>query len=175
VPTPTVAPPACGVERWDVKTLSDPDVFRVDLDNVQSTTIRDLNLLPVHCSSLPPPRTFPAEFQAFEVTGRIIVARLEDDRDYHVALADPTDGSFTIVTEIPDPQCSGAATSPYRQTLAQVRTAFESLIGGRSVASVVGTTVRVRGVGFYDFNHGQSGRSESCVELHALISLQVVR
>lgn len=165
----------CGIERWSVKTLSDPDVTHVDVDNIQSTTIKDLNLLPAHCSGIPMLRAYPPEFQVFEVTGRIIVARLEDDRDYHVALADPADGSFTVVTEIPDPQCQGATSSPYRQTLAQVRAAFDALVAGRSVSSVVGTTVRVHGVGFYDFNHGQTGRSQSCIELHALISLQVVR
>jgi hypothetical protein len=158
-----------------VKTLSDADVFSVNLGNVQSTTIKDLNLLPTHCSGLPSSRAFPPEFQTFEVTGRIIVARLEDDRDYHVALADPSDGSFTIVTEIPDPQCDGAATSPYHQTLAQVRAAFDAIAGGRSLSSLTGTLVRVRGVGFYDFNHGQTGRSESCLELHALISIEVVQ
>ena len=155
--------------------MSDPDVLSINLGSVQSTTIRDLNSFPAHCGSLPALRTFSPEFQVFEVTGRIIVARLEDDRDYHVALEDPADNSFTIITEIPDPQCDGASTSPYRATLAQVRAAFDAFVGGRSLSSVVGTTVRVRGVGFYDFNHGQTGRSQSCLELHAVVSFEVIQ
>ena len=38
-----------------------------------------------------------------------------------------------------------------------------------------GATVRVRGAGFYDFNHGQTGRSQSCMELHPLTSIERVR
>jgi hypothetical protein len=29
--------------------------------------------------------------------------------------------------------------------------------------------VRMRGVGFYDFDHGQRGRSKNCIELHPIV------
>src|SRR6267142_5807926 len=38
---------------------------------------------------------------------------------------------------------------------------FQSLLNGRSPSTLVGTTVRVRGVGFYDLAHGQRGRSRN--------------
>ena len=164
----------CGTERWPVKTLSDADASRVGLMPTV-TTIRDLNFLPGHCSGLPAARTFAPEFQVLEVLGRITLARLEDDRDYHIALADPTDGQFTVVTETADPLCEGAISSSYRPTLIQARSQFDALAAGRSLASLVDAIVRVRGVGFYDFNHGQTGRSDSCIELHPIVSIERVQ
>jgi len=166
---------SCGVERWPVKTLSDTAATSLNLSAVQTTTIKALNLVPTHCTGIPDSRTFPEEFQVFEVTGQIIVAQLEDDHDYHIALADPLDNSFTMVTEVADPLCQGATSSPFRQILGQVRSAFESLVGGRPLTAMAGTVVRVRGVGFYDFNHNQTGRSLSCLELHAVVSIEKVQ
>ena len=162
---------ACGVERWPVKTLSDQDAGRVDFNSIP-TTIRDLNLVAAQCSALPEPRTFAPEFQVHEVLGRITVARLETDRDYHIALADPFDSNFTIVTETADPICEGAISSGYRSSLIQARAQFDALVAGRSLSALAGTIVRVRGVGFYDFNHGQTGRSQSCMELHPILSIE---
>lgn len=161
----------CGVERWSVKTLSDADASRVSLAQVQQTTIKALNDHPTHCSGLPSARTFAEEFEVYEVIARITYVRLEDDRDYHIALADPGDSSYTIVTEVADIACQGAASSPHRDALETARHAFVSLLGGRSPSSLVGTTVRVRGVGFFDFNHGQNGRARNCMELHPIVSI----
>ena len=47
-----------------------------------------------------------------------------------------------------------------------------AILGGRSPSSAVGMTVRVRGVGFYDFDHGQTGRSRIGMELHSVLSIQ---
>src|SRR5207237_3550175 len=70
-----------------------------------------------------------------------------------------------------DPACQGAISSPHYQTLVQTRNAFLNL---GSPSSLVGTFVKVRGVGFYDDAHGQNGRSDSCLELHPLASIQAV-
>jgi Bacterial Ig-like domain (group 2) len=169
-------PPApglrCGVERWSVKTLSDPLATAVNLFQSQATTIRELNVQPVHCSGLPTGRTFSQEFQVYEVLGRITLVRLEDDRDYHVALADPDNPAFTMVTEVADPVCQGLVSSPHFSTLAEAKAQFDRFRAGRSLSSLVGELVRVRGVGFYDFNHNQTGRSQSCIELHPLIAFE---
>ena len=175
VDPPPIAGLSCGVKRWSVKTLSDPNAAQVDMNQVHATTIRALNMLPVQCSDLPDGRTYAPEFQTYEVTGRIVVAKSEDDRDYHVALADLDDPTATIVTELADVACSGAATSMFRTVLANARAQFESLRTGRSLAAMAGVVVRVRGVGFYDFAHGQTGRSLSCMELHPLTSVEAVK
>src|SRR4051794_19671683 len=88
-PAPMPWGPACGVERWAVKTLSDAGATRVNLANVIPTTISALNALPAHCSALPEDRTFGEEFRVYEVLGLVRVANDEADRDVHVVLADP--------------------------------------------------------------------------------------
>jgi hypothetical protein len=175
-PEPPGGPPVglrCGVERWAVKTLSDPDAIRVDISRVQQTTIKSLNERATRCSGLPSSRAFAEEFEVYEVTGRVTFVRLEDDRDYHVVLADPAEPSYTIVTEVADIACQGAISSPHRGVLETARNTFFGLLGGRSPSSLVGTTVRLRGVGFYDFNHGQIGRARNCMELHPVVSISV--
>lgn len=165
----------CGVERWAVKTLSDPAASSVDMGRVVTTTIRELNELPTRCSGLPSARTFPEEFVTYEVVGRIIYAASEDDRDYHVSLADPSDPSYTVVTEVADTACSGAINSPHRDAMGAARISFMAMLNGHSPSVLIGTTVRVRGVGFFDFNHGQIGRSQNCMELHPLTMIDRVQ
>jgi hypothetical protein len=148
-----------------VKTLTDADALRVDPVSARSTTIIALNALPPHCSGLPDGRTFEEEFQVYEVVGTVLATRDEDDRDVHLALADPNDVTQTIVVEVADPAC--ATTSPFMTTLSNARLQYQSL------GSLAGRRVRVRGVGFYDFVHGQIGRSASCIELHPVLSIIV--
>lgn len=133
-----------------MKTLADPDATRIDFLNVTPTTIADLNALPAHCSGLPTPRTFVEEFRLYEVTGVVVVGRAESDHDVHLALADPSDLSQTIDVEVVDPAC--ATTSPYVTTLSNARMQYQSL------GLQPGQRVTVRGVGFFDFAHGQTGR-----------------
>jgi hypothetical protein len=169
MPTPTAPLVAtgtvCGQERWSVKTLSDADALRVDFVGVVHTTVAALNGFAAHCSGLPDTRGFAEEFRVYEVVGVVQVTRNEDDRDVHLALADLSDISQTIVVEVLDPSCLGAAQSPLLPTLSVARSQYQSL------GSLAGRTVRVRGVGFYDFAHGQTGRSRSCIELHPVLSI----
>jgi hypothetical protein len=120
-------------------------------------------------------RAFQEEFVLYKVVGRITYAATQDDRDYHVALTDPNDSSYSIVTEVTDTACSGAISSPHRERMGDARISLIAMLAGRTPSSLVGTTVRVRGVGFVDFNHGQIGRSRNCMELHPLIFMERVQ
>jgi hypothetical protein len=162
---------ACGVERWFVKTLSDEDAGTVNVGVATPISIRELNGLATHCTGLPERRAFSEEFRVFEVMGRITFVAHEDDRDYHVALEDPDAPGFTVVAELADILCAGAVMSPHFSALSAADAMWRMLLDGRSAAALVGTTVRVRGVGFYDFAHGQRGRSQNCIELHPMLSI----
>jgi hypothetical protein len=105
---------------------------------------------------------------------RITLARREDDRDYHIALSDPETGS-TMVAEIKDPSCPGTAQSPFSATFSAAQGEFQALRAGRSDRDLEGILVRVRGVGFFDFNHRQTGRSRNCLELHPILRIGAVR
>ena len=163
---------SCGVERWFVKTLADDDATGVNVNTATPTSIRDLNAFATHCSDLPERRAFPEEFRVYEVVGRITFVAHEDDRDYHIALEDPTSPGFTVVSELPDALCAGAVISPHFASLSAADAMFQFLLNGRAVSSLVGTTVRVRGVGFFDFAHGQRGRSQNCIELHPILDIR---
>jgi hypothetical protein len=157
------------VERWFVKTLADQDASSVNLAAVTPISIHDLNALPSHCDGGPDRRAYPEEFQVFEIVGRVTFIAHEDDRDYHIAVQDLDDSSASIVTELADTMCSGAVMSPHLATLRSVEGMFASVLNGAAPTSLVGGTVRMRGVGFYDFDHGQRGRSKNCIELHPII------
>ena len=101
----------------------------------------------------------------YEVVATVSLVRREDDRDYHVVLRD--DAGASIVVEFADPSCTGAIGSPFAGTLSRARSEFEAL----GSVTLTGRRVRVRGVGFYDFNHNQTGRSRSCFELHPVVSV----
>jgi hypothetical protein len=171
--TPSTPNPglACGVERWFVKTLADPEASTVALSDITPISIHDLNALPAHCEGGPDRRTFPEEFRVYETVGRVIYVAHEDDRDYHIALEDLSDSSSTIVTELADTLCAGAAMSPHLAALRSVEGILATLLAGNSPASLVGSTLRVQGVGFYDFDHKQRGRSKNCIELHPMVFL----
>jgi hypothetical protein len=139
--------------------------------SVTQISIRDLNALPSHCEGGPDRRVYPEEFRVFEVSGRVTYVAHEGDRDYHLALEDPDAPGATVVTELADTLCAGASISPHLATLRSVEGMFTSLLGGRALSTLVGTTVKIQGVGFYDFDHGQRGRSSNCIELHPIVSI----
>src|SRR5205814_7254720 len=120
------APLSCGTERWSVKTLSDADAQRVNLNEITSTSISALNGFAAHCSMLHDVRTFPEEFRVYEVSGVAQLTRNENDHDVHIALSDPDDPSQTIVVEVADPVCAGAAQSPDASVLAHARSQYQN-------------------------------------------------
>jgi hypothetical protein len=142
--------------------------------SVVTSDIATLNGLEAHCDSGPADRrAYPPELQVFEVVGRIIAVRLEQDHDFHVALVDVADPNQHIVTEVVDPDCSGAVSSRFHQQLSDARLSFQGLVTDHP-QGLEGRLVRVRGVGFFDFDHGQTGRSRSCVELHPVLGVQLL-
>jgi hypothetical protein len=162
---------ACGVERWFVKTLADQDAARLTLSAVSPISIHDLNELPSHCDGGPDRRVYPEEFRVFQISGRVIFVAHEDDRDYHIALEDPDEVSSSVVTELADTDCAGASISPHLAALRSVEGTFASVLDGNAPASLVGSILRIQGVGFYDFDHRQRGRSKNCIELHPIVSI----
>lgn len=170
------APLECGSERWAVKTLSDDDAPRMRFDNPIATTIIDLNGLTPRCQAGPDRRAWPEEFKVYELVGRVKSVRAEQDRDIHIVLADPEEPNCVMVVEIADPACSGAADSPHVAMLVQARSMFSLLLRSgleNDPRPLIGRLVRVRGVGFFDFDHGQEGKSRSCIELHPVLSMAI--
>ena len=166
----------CGRERWCQKTLADDLADEVSFTPVP-TTIKELNKLPEHCEDngdLDLPRRLGPERTVYEVEGIIDLVKTEKDRDYHIVLLDPEDKEWHMVVEVVDPRCPGAKMSDNKPLLDAAHEAFDDALGEGGLDSLHDTRVRVRGVGFYDRWHGQTGMAENCLELHPIVHFEVI-
>ncbi len=92
-PVPTVSytwPPttACGVERWPVKTGTDPNAGLIDLAHSQATTIAALSRLGPPAVLPQDARIKPVEVTQYTVTATLAGYKMEGDSDYHLILQD---------------------------------------------------------------------------------------
>jgi hypothetical protein len=153
--------PACGVERWAVKTLSDPAATQVDLVPRATTVaaLRHLGAPPNLGARLP-----GAEMHTWRIHVRLLWSKLEDDSDVHLVVADPATGG-TMIVELASPSC--AVGSPVVARIAAARADFVRACGApeRSFTRLQGTAT-IDGVGFFDFLHGQRGVAPNGIELH---------
>jgi hypothetical protein len=161
---------ACGRERWDVKTLTDPAASQVNLTPIPST-VETLCALPVPgIIEFGTPR-LAQEMRTYTVTARLLWDKLEADSDFHVVIAGQS--GATMIAEVPDPGC--AAGSRVGSVLARVRQAFVTQFGEPSAERfqrVRGApTVQLTGVLFFDVLHGQRGVAPNGAELHPVLNL----
>ena len=145
-PSALAQPRTCGVERWNVKTLQDPDAAAVVRDP-EPTTIGALIGVPKEPNRPQNGRT-SFERRVFRVRGIILETRpVQADGDIHLVLGDPADRARFLVAEIPNSAC--ALASRYASDFAEVRRLATTLPEG--------IEVEVEGVDFWDDNHGQLG------------------
>ena len=169
--TLTVQSPTCGVERWSVKTGTDPDALLVDLNSSTITTI--LNLASLAAPPDPPGPPLNARIQPTETTVYILNATMtlykkETDVDYHIVLQD--DSGNTLIAEIPSPACV-APSSPFGAAIASARSKFDSRFTASTFFQTANIPVRVKGVAFFDFIHGQTGVAPNGIELHPVLDI----
>jgi hypothetical protein len=168
----------CALNRSDVKSLRDRDANRIRMNTAIETSIAALNDLPSHCSPSRDHRVRDEEFRLYQVIGRIGRVKREPDHDIHIVLEDPENPRAHLVVESDDPDFRGNVKSPYRDRLVAARHMFDDLVkqsGANDLRDLRGIVVRVTGVGFFDVNHSQVGRSRSCIELHPLLAIERVQ
>jgi hypothetical protein len=158
----------CGVERWSVKTGTDPDAALVDLASVTSATVEAMRSWPRPATLPSNNRLRPAETTIWVTDGTLTLYRRADDSDYHVVLEDSAGN--TMITEIPSPSCVGP-TSPFAEAIAFARTRFDHALSATSNFKAASMPVRVVGVGFFDFLHGQTGLAPNGIELHPVLDI----
>src|SRR5258708_4046172 len=159
----------CGVERWSIKTGTDPAASQVNM-TPQDTTIQALGALPVPAGLGPGSARFPntAEMQVFRLTNVTLGQyKLESDSDYHLDLNDGA--GHTMITEIPSPSCVSGG--PWASMISASRAAFNAKYTPTGSFQAANVPVTITGVGFYDVPHGQSGAAPNYIELHAILSV----
>jgi len=165
--TRTIRGASCGVERWPVKTLSDPRARDVDFA-VRPATVRYLGSL--RASPGGQDSRGPLESRVFGVQARLVGVKREADSDYHLILSE---GGATMIAEMPLVACTSGA--QHRYAMSTARAELERAVGGPVGESWIhpGPRVRVAGVLFFDFPHGQSGHARNYAELHPVIGFRV--
>lgn len=166
VPTSLFA--QCGVERWSVKTGTDADVGLVNLNSSTNTTISAMRAF-----SAPNPipannRVAPAETTQWVINATLTQYKLESDSDYHLILQDA--GGLTMIIEIPSPTCVGAG-SPFFAGIQNARSEFNARFTATTSFQTANIPVQIKGVGMFDFLHGQTGVAPNGIELHPVLDV----
>lgn len=169
VPQPGSTTGSCGVERWSVKTGTDPDAGQINLQSTTPTTIAALDAIPAPSSLPADSRISPTETTVYQISATLTEYKLEDDSDYHLVLSDASGN--TMIAEIPDPSCVGSS-SPLAADIKNSRGEFDAQYTPDGSFQTANVPVTVTGVGFFDFDHGQTGVAPNAIELHAVLDVQ---
>ena len=94
---------SCGVERWEVKTLTDPGARLVNF-HAKATAVSALR-------RLRPPATLRArnpgvERRTYRVRARLVEFKIEEDSDVHLVIADPRYPARSMIVEFPATACT---------------------------------------------------------------------
>jgi hypothetical protein len=159
---PALAKAACPVERGPVKEGSDADKGKV-ATTVTATTITRLSNKAKPSSYPTNARIAPVELHKYLLRHVILRQyRIEDDGDIHLVLADGH--GHHMIAEIPHHVCT--AGSRWRSAIASARSVFTSTLPVSTDWHYVSRRVSIRGVGFFDIRHGQTGVAANGIELH---------
>jgi hypothetical protein len=168
-------------QRWSVKTGADAGAENLVTQVPVAGTIAGLVALAVPAVLPPDARSPGAEETVWELNATLIGYKHESDGDYHLVIADGQ--GQTMMLAIPDPVAL-AAGSFFAEQITAARQAFDNQFGvqlaaaAHSAAAMVpalipaSESVTVRGLGFFDFAHGQEGVAPNAIELHPVISIE---
>lgn len=162
----------CGVERWPIKTLSDPDVGAVNF-RPKLTTVGALRSKRAPRVGYSTPRIHGVETTTYRVRARLIEYAVEDDRDIHLVISAPSNMAKTMIVEFPDPTCPGARDSRKKSAMGRARAALVAACGAPSTSfHELRGKATITGVGFFDVKHGQSGLAPNAIELHPVLGFK---
>src|SRR5580765_1525988 len=165
---PTTLFAQCGVERWSVKTGTDADVGLVNLNSSTNTTIAALRA-PAAPNPIPANnRVSPWETTQWVLNATLTLYKLESDSDYHLVLQDAN--GLTMIVEIPSPSCVGAG-SRFLAGITNARNEFNARFTATTSFQTANIPVQIKGVGMFDFLHGQTGVAPNGIELHPVLDV----
>jgi hypothetical protein len=162
----TMAAQGCGTERWAVKTASDSQRYAVSTTQHQ-TTIAALRSLKAPSSLPANSRIMPTEVTEYVIAGTLTGYKAEADGDDHLVITDSAGRS--MIVELVNPQCVAAAR--FKTEITNVRKQFSARYGPTSGMQNPRQAIRVRGIGLFDYHHGQTGVAPNGIELHPVLGL----
>jgi hypothetical protein len=158
----------CGKFREDVKTGADDDADKVSLVPVETSIAVLAALTPPDHLDDDKQREEPTETTTWRLDNvAMTFAKLSDDGDYHL---DVSDGTRSMITEIPFPGCIDGA-SPYTCLVTEARAAVEAQFSPHPEGECVQYRVSMVGVGFFDDVAGRTGQAPNGIELHPLLGV----
>jgi hypothetical protein len=152
-----------------VKTLQDPAGKALNLSVIKKTTVAALRGKTVQRGP-GGSRGSGVESTFYEVRARLVSAKLEEDDDIHLVIKGLTT-SGTMIVEFPTVACSSNANPGVKTRMKNARNTFVAACGmpnGSSFTQFNGKAT-IRGVGFFDFLHGQTGVAPNGIELHPVL------
>jgi hypothetical protein len=159
---------ACGVERWSVKTGTDPQAPSVNLGSYISSTIYNFHQS-TRPGSLPSNgRVSPRETTQYRLSATLTKYVRENDSDYHLVIKDSA--GRTMIIELPASNCVGAG-SPFGPGISHARQQFDARFTATTSFKTTSTAVTIKGVGFWDYLHGQTGVAPNGIEVHPVLDI----
>ena len=155
---------SCGTERWNIKVGTDAQAPSVSLVP-KPNTIAALDALPAAGGGTQ--RESPTETTLWELKNVTLTElKLESDSDYHLVISD---GSHTMIAEIPSPKC--ATNSPWACFVSRARSEVDAMYTVSTSPQYPAATITLRGVGFFDYLHSQTGVAPNAIELHPVLQI----
>lgn len=166
----------CGTERWDVKTLTDPNRNLINR-NAVNTTIAQLIQGPAPVLHRNTPRIPNSPETSMLVVKAILLGyHAESDEDFHLVIADPQNPQITMIAEIPSSNCVQG--QQFQAMVTQFRNQLIAKFGapGRKTRRLrTPAPILLRGVGFFDLKHPtpQDGVAPNGIELHPILGMSL--
>lgn len=169
----TIAGQNCGIERWNIKTLSDRDTFKINFKNLIPTTVHEQ-------VSLESPKErksrLTSETYVYSIDCFIIGYKKEsNDKDIRIIIED-IETDETMVAEIPSYECLEIQMTSRYELFKQLQEWFIANIGqpkSNFVFLEKHILVTITGIGFFDLHHGQIGMSRNGREIHPVLSIKL--
>jgi hypothetical protein len=141
----------------------------VDFLAIPKNLLRLRKLTPPPSLSSTTPRLPGVERRTYDVRAQVIEAKIEDDEDIHLVIASRRYPHRTMIVEFPNPRC--VASGFKRDRMRAARREVLDACGSFSTSSftTLRGNVRIKGVGFWDEIHGQTGVAPNGIELHPVL------
>jgi hypothetical protein len=75
-----------------------------------------------------------------------------------------------MIIELASPNCVGAG-SPFGPGISRARAQFDARFTATSTMKTTSTAVTLKGIGFWDFLHGQTGVAPNGIEIHPILDI----